>query len=1190
MRQPEAGVQLVRWALPIAVVAVAGSAAMATDRGFSAPPVTLQDSEIVVASQQVQFMHGNVLGVDSQVPRFSWQLATATQAAGRDNLDAGKSPDKSSGVPTAAKQAQIQLNVFAAGSDAVLWTSGPVGRTVPYYTPLDNPIPFKSDTLYEWEVVVGMVNASGSGSSFNVTSQRARFQTGLMSQTEWEAQWIAGGNMYRTEVAVSADEAASSTRATVFVSACQYYQLYINGQRVSDAPPDMGSVGYGPRELDVGWTDFDHNRSYATLDVPIGLLLSNKQANGPYAVAIGMMVGMGFCPRHEALLQLQLSGSWPASRVIAATNNSTWTVSAWGPILADSTYYGETYDARKEQPGFASPGFVPPQGSTWAPAEAAGNAAAATHMSAQMMQPIRRVADRTAVSFSQIAGDRFVYDFGQEAAGWARLTLPPGVPAGTNATLKFAEALQHEPFGPRNGSVWMGNLFWAYPVDHFIARGSPGEAEVYEPRFTYHGFRYVEVLFVPPLPAPLALEQDSLTMVVLRTSAATTSAVRLSDPTLQGISRSSWWTEAAALMSIPAGCAGRGERNGWIGDAAFASQSELFDFDSVAMYSQWLLQVRDAQCPDGGILNGVPSARCTERWQYSDPSWQTVYPTLASNLARFHGASDQLREHYPHLQLYMRFLRSNYTSRGMAVGYSTWGDWNPAWPEPRNGSAYTGPVFVFTSPHITASASYVHDHLHMADVASALGLAADESVFRQQLAEARTRFHQAFFDEQQGWYGDGTVVAQAVALWIEAVPPQLHATVVNALVSQVAAQNYSMASVGFIGVRYLFEALSRVNRTDVALKMLVGQEYPSYGFAMNNQIEPATTLWESADVFSMAQWLTESSRDHHYQASISTYVRQYVVGLDSFTGTGEGADGASTWAFRPEAALVREDIVAHLDNASIAARTTLGDVSAAWSFPLGRGRATAGIPPHPLPMPPRRTCAVVPQFPVPNGGLRSPFRSASLECPAGSVVRGVEYALFGRPTSLDAAPWTCYGKQPPPQGLCQADVSELVLQACANRSSCTLNATADAFGNPCNLAPPARNALPPAGYQLAVRVTCAPAAMGSALTAGEDRPLSATPSVRITHSGSRLAPDSAAAAVVFRQQLQVPVGSNGQLHVPIFSESQRISTPANETVWQGGDFVPGSVVPGLVPAAGVTDTRFVHFDTVAGAFELEVWL
>ena len=169
-----------------------------------------------------------------------------------------------------------------------------------------------------------------------------------------------------------------------------------------------------------------------------------------------------------------------------------------------------------------------------------------------------------------------------------KITLPPGTPGGINVTLKHAEALQHAPLAPADGSVYMGNLFWANPVDIYITKGSNGNAgESYTPSFTYHGFRYVEMLLSD---GRLPVEPTISSVVAVNLRSAVEESAQLSfgsdvhatDNLLQKLSNNSWWTEAAALMSIPAGCAGRGERNGWTGDAAFGSESEMFDFSTGA--------------------------------------------------------------------------------------------------------------------------------------------------------------------------------------------------------------------------------------------------------------------------------------------------------------------------------------------------------------------------------------------------------------------------------------------------------------------------------------------------------------------------------------------------------------------------------------------------------------------------------
>jgi alpha-L-rhamnosidase len=181
-------------------------------------------------------------------------------------------------------------------------------------------------------------------------------------------------------------------------------------------------------------------------------------------------------------------------------------------------------------------------------------------MASQLMPAIERVAmlaPLSVVPVDQPGLQRWTFDFGQEIAGRARLTLPAGVAKGTNFTMKHAEALSHPPYANYDASAWMGNLFWAYPVDSYITSGA-ADGESYEPAFTEHGFRYVELSADPPLASPPVL--GTLAAVVLRTAARPQTALVIGHPALQALSNNSWWTEAAALMSIPAGAAARGER------------------------------------------------------------------------------------------------------------------------------------------------------------------------------------------------------------------------------------------------------------------------------------------------------------------------------------------------------------------------------------------------------------------------------------------------------------------------------------------------------------------------------------------------------------------------------------------------------------------------------------------------------
>jgi alpha-L-rhamnosidase len=540
-------------------------------------------------------------------------------------------------------------------------------------------------------------------------------------------------------------------------------------------------------------------------------------------------------------------------------------------------------------------------------------------MSSQLMPAIERVALLPALSVTAVAGapagSRYTYDFGQQVAGRTRLAVPPGAPAGSNFTLKHSEVLSHPPFADYDGSAWLGNLFWAYPVDSYISAGRAGET--YEPSFTEHGFRFVELSAEPPLAAPPPLA--ALTAVVLRTAVRPQAALTLGHPLLQALSNASWWTEAAALMGIPAGTAARGERTGWTGDAAFASESELFDFDTGAFFAQFLQQLRQLQCADGTVPSCIPNTDperdgppaplpCTGA--EGDPSWGTVYPTIAWGSWKYYGLS--LRSHYPSLQAYMAMLERAVNATGLARIFCEYGDWNPAREK--------------TDCRITAAASYLHDLEHMAELAAALGEAADAAAFAARLAARRLEYHAAFWSPALGLYGAGTQTAQAVALWTGVAAGAGVAANVSAWLG--GALSSSSLAFGFIGVRYVFEALALNGGIAAALRTLLQTEAPSFGYELYHLYEPTSNLWESFDAPTHRQWLDESSRSHHYQASINTFLRKHVAGLDM-------PPGAAAWSavsVRPYAALpLPADLAAALPHARVTLAAHRGLIEVSWA-------------------------------------------------------------------------------------------------------------------------------------------------------------------------------------------------------------------------------------------------------------------
>ena len=648
--------QLLRLALPGAPCSgVPKQLGVTAACGAPLPPPAPQPAPAAPAPSGLllEFLPPPVLGVDTLQPHFAW---TPPAAAARL-------------APAAAQSAaRVVVTTFPAG--APVWDSGAVPGAAPQLRP-PAPLPLAPDARYQWTVAT----ADGSG-AWSPPSQPARFATGLLAPGDWGgAAWIGGwraGTLLRRDFTVAAGGAPAAF-TSVFVSACQYYLLFIDGARV------------GARELDVAWTRFQYFRSYASYELP-GLSPGNH--------TLGLALGQGFCGQSggaagnhtpQGLLRLALhaaDGALLGEPLVTEAASGAWR-SGSGPVLSDSTYFGESYNAAMEQPGWAAPGFVPPPGApAWAPAAATADPVVPPLMTSQLMPAIERVAALRAVSVAPVAApglQRWTYDFGTQVAGRSLLAVPAGLPRGTNFTLKHAEVLSHPPFAAYDGSAWMGNLFWAYPVDSYLTAAAPG-GESFEPAFTQHEFRYVEVSVSPPLPAPPAL--GMVTAVVLRTAARPQAELLLGSPLLQALSSASVATEAVALMGIPAGTGARGERTAWTGDASFASESELVDYDTGAFFAQFLQQLQQLQCADGTVPSCIPNTDPHRDGQpkplpcsgaEGDPSWGTVYPTIAWGVWKYYGALGVAQRHYPSLLVYMSMLERAVNSTGLANIFCQWG-------------------------------------------------------------------------------------------------------------------------------------------------------------------------------------------------------------------------------------------------------------------------------------------------------------------------------------------------------------------------------------------------------------------------------------------------------------------------------------------------------------------------------------
>ena len=505
--------------------------------------------------------------------------------------------------------------------------------------------------------------------------------------------------------------------------------------------------------------------------------------------------------------------------------------------------------------------------------------------------------------------------------------------------------------------------------------------------------------------------------------------------------------------------------------------------------------------------------------------------------------------------------------------------------------ACAGPPFTRTISSITAAAMVVQNFDNLAEVARGTGRLAAAARYDAMLPVLRTQYHDSFYDPVSKIYGDGTPTAFGTALWLGVTPSNLLPAVVGNFVKQLASTNFSMSSVGFIGVRYIFEALAMHNRTDVALAMLNVTQYPSFGYQITNPLEPATSLWESFDAPTMHQWVDESSRDHHYSASINTFLRKFLAGLTQ-------PRGKAAWEVvrcRPEAAFWPQ----HLPVASAWLSTRRGTVGCAW-----HATPTAGLP-QPLPpgasVLPAVRCAVTPQF---TGALRGPAPMV-FRCPSNSSITSIVYAKWGEDNGL---PWLCFGAQPPPKGpnaaACNADVRKKIAPLCIGKATCDLGPHAnEAFlGDPCRgslqkQAPAENRPLPsvhraaarstgPAPNQLIVRVSCSPVQAVGSGTPRVQPPLrndvARNSRQGASKASSRPAP-AAATDVWATVDVTVPSGSQGEVHVPVVSMTAGTVTEIEcGVVWHNGSFMQLGTCTGVT--RGGSDGRFVWFHVDAGNY------
>lgn len=635
----------------------------------------------------------------------------------------------------------------------------------------------------------------------------------------WSTRMLTDGNLISSPPDQSSHIARREfnvdkkiSRARAYVTGLGYYELYINGNKIGD------------RVLDPARTEYSKRVSYSSYDVTGDIVQGRNCA--------GIALGKGWWSESQRfLLQLEIQFADGTSQKILS--DGSWRRS-YGPIVENTLYNGETYDARRQLRGWNKPGF---DDAKW---EAAGVVKMpGIDLTAQTIQPIQVVKTMQPKTITTPKPGVYVVDFGQNFSGWCRINV--AAPIGTKITLKHAELIYPD------GTVNQENLRSARATDVYITEGIG--RETYEPRFTYHGFRYVQIEGWPG-----KLSKGDIAGRLVCTALAPRGVFSCSNDLINKIQECSWWGMITNYHSIPTDCPQRDERQGWTGDAQMTASALYYNFDMTPACVKFLQDIADAQGEDGSVPDTVPKV-----WgkQNGDPMWSAAYPVIVWQTYLHTGDKGILAQHYNGIKKFIDHLHSQ--TQDLILAHNTYGDWVSVEGTPKD---------------LISTGGFCWMTGMFADMAKALGRDADVRTYRDLQKSIGLAFNRAFYDPKTGIYGNGSQFSIAMPLALDIVPAEKREAVLATLVEAIEVKHKGHLSTGFIGTPFLLDALVKHGRADLAFKIVNQRTYPGWGYMIENG---ATTVWE---LWTLATGNGMNSHNHPAFGFVSSWFYRVLAGLE----------------------------------------------------------------------------------------------------------------------------------------------------------------------------------------------------------------------------------------------------------------------------------------------------------------------
>jgi hypothetical protein len=722
-------------------------------------------------------------GVDVSLPRLSWTLASAERAQSQSAYQ----------VLVASTPTGLDAN------QADLWDSGKVASHESVNIPYAGK-PLASHQRCYWKVRVW--DKGGTASEW---SPAASWSMGMMKAEDWHAAWIAWSRtalnsgplpMFRREFTV----AHKITRATAYISGLGFFELYLNGRKVGD------------HVLEPGWTNYRRTSLYATHEVDdflhsgtnaIGVVLGN----GMYNVAGGRYVKFtGSMGRPKFILQLRIEYDDGTTQYIASDED--WKA-APSPIRFSCIYGGEDYDAREEQPGWNEPGFA---AKGWETVQIVDDSTEG--LVSQTQPPIMVMEVFHPVKISQPAPGIHVYDLGQNFAGWPQIIVRGKT--GTSVRLTPGELLDEKGFVTQRSSG--GPEYFTYTL-------KGGGEETWHPRFSYYGFRYVQV--------EGDAEVTDLEGQSLHASAPAAGEFSCSNLLFNRIHKLINAAVRSNLQSVVTDCPHR-EKLGWLEVPYLMASSIGYDYDLSAYFPKIVRDMRDSQTVEGLIPDTAPDYAVHSDGFRDSPEWGSAMVMIPWWAYREYGDRRLLVESLPAMERYVDYLGNKAKDNIVSYGLGDWYDIGPGEPG----------VSKLTPLGVTATASYYQDLRVIEQACVRLGRQAEAKRYGGWAERVKEAFERAFFDAQAGQYATGSQTAQAMPLVTGLCPPAERPRVFEHLVDDMIHRG-NQQTAGDIGYHYLVRALMEGGRSDLLFAMTNRTDPPSYGAQLAKGATALTEAWDA---------------------------------------------------------------------------------------------------------------------------------------------------------------------------------------------------------------------------------------------------------------------------------------------------------------------------------------------------------